>query len=227
MAAASARRDPAQRTAGGLQMITPDLGIEALEKLMQQTSPQVVVMPVDWSSFLRPFGEGNEPALLSDLAAAVEPTMADDSVASGLLQDLQNAEPDERHELLVSFLSDRIVAILGLASVDQINTHKALSEMGMDSLMAVELKNTLDAAVKRNLPATIAFEYPTIDAMATYLVNDVLTFEAEVDLPVEEPPAAEREDTALDATLSRLEGLSDEEAEALLLEELLALEEDT
>jgi hypothetical protein len=88
------------------------------------------------------------------------------------------------------------------------------------------LRNTLDAAVKRNLPATIAFEYPTIDAMATYLSTDVLTFETEVHLPVAEPPAEEREDTALDATLSRLEGLSDEEAEALLLEELLTLEED-
>jgi NADPH:quinone reductase-like Zn-dependent oxidoreductase/acyl carrier protein len=226
MTAASARRDPTQRTAGGLQMITPDLGIQALERLMQQTSPQVVVMPVDWPSFLRPFGEGNEPALLSDLAAAVEPTIADDSAASELLQDLQNAAPDERHELLVSFLSERLVAILGLTTVDRIDTHKALSEMGMDSLMAVELKNTLDAAVKRNLPATIAFEYPTIDAMATYLSTDVLTFETEVHLPVAEPPAEEREDTALDATLSRLEGLSDEEAEALLLEELLALEED-
>ena len=53
-----------------------------------------------------------------------------------------------------------------------------LPDIGMDSLMAVELRNRLEASLKCALPATLAFEYPTIEALADHLLADVLLIES-------------------------------------------------
>ena len=47
-------------------------------------------------------------------------------------------------------------------------------EMGMDSLMAIELKKQLEAALGYVLPVTLAFKYPSIEAITTYLLHEVL-----------------------------------------------------
>jgi hypothetical protein len=78
--------------------------------------------------------------------------------------------------------------------------------------MAVELSNRLKALLGQPLPATLAFEYPTILALADYLEGHVLTsvMKPEEVVSATIQPSAE----------SELETLSDEDIEASLLEEL-------
>jgi hypothetical protein len=92
--------------------------------------------------------------------------------------------------------------------------------MGLDSLMAVELRNALSALLERSLPATLLFDYPTIDGIAHYLAGEVL------DIGLH---GIDHESTLLEDVDSKgfpvedmddLELLSDAEAEVLLLEEL-------
>ena len=116
--------------------------------------------------------------------------------------------------------------ILGLSSIDLVDAHTPLSEMGMDSLMAVELKNALDAVVSKNLPATIAFEYPTIDAIASYLLKDILS--SVIDVSDDATPASTEEGVEAedDITLPDLDDLSEEQLEALLMEKLDDLDDE-
>ncbi|MCC5670510.1 acyl carrier protein [Nostoc sp. CHAB 5784] len=44
----------------------------------------------------------------------------------------------------------------------------------MDSLMAVELKNRLESTLSCSLPATLVFDYPTIEALVDYLLKDAI-----------------------------------------------------
>ena len=55
--------------------------------------------------------------------------------------------------------------MLGVPESSPLGPDLPLSDAGLDSLMAVELRNTLGAAVGRTLPATLLFRYPTIDAL--------------------------------------------------------------
>ena len=45
--------------------------------------------------------------------------------------------------------------------------------MGMDSLMAVDLKSRLEKTLGCELPSTLTFNYPTIDAIAGFLIEDI------------------------------------------------------
>jgi hypothetical protein len=87
----------------------------------------------------------------------------------------------------------------------------------MDSLMAVDLRNRLQLRIKRSLPSTLAFDQPNLDALTSYLADEVLG------LAGEETSAA---DARVDASwefadvLASVEDMSDEDVDRLLAERL-------
>ena len=82
-----------------------------------------------------------------------------------------------------------------------------LKEVGLDSLMAVELRNVLTRSLSTSLPATLLFDYPSLDALASFLTRVL-------QLMPDSTPTTKR------ASIDPLASLTDEEAEALLLAEL-------
>ena len=119
----------------------------------------------------------------------------------------------QRRQELIAFLAERALHVLGLDATTPVEPRVPLKEIGLDSLMAVELSNSLVRSGGQSLPATLLFDYPTLDALATYLAR-----------------AWRLEDDAADAiaaatttsakSMNAVAELSDKEAEALLLEEL-------
>jgi acyl transferase domain-containing protein len=60
-------------------------------------------------------------------------------------------------------------AVLLLPVADEIHGDRALRELGMDSLMAVQLRHELAARTGLPLPATLVFDYPTVQEITQYL----------------------------------------------------------
>jgi len=93
-----------------------------------------------------------------------------------------------------------------------------LTELGLDSLMAVEFSNRLRGQLAHPLPSTLAFEYRTIEAVAGYIQSDILPKITQMAAPVTAAqaatPSAEKEDPAL--LLRNLDELTDEEVERYL-----------
>ena len=82
--------------------------------------------------------------------------------------------------------------------------------------MAVELRNTIGRMIGRSLPATLLFDYPTIDGLADYLCKEIL----QIDMAHEPSPTSEPSNS--NQTVEKLKQMSDEEVEAMLVRKLHA-----
>ena len=107
--------------------------------------------------------------------------------------------------MLTDLVRGHVAAVLAHASADTVDVERPFSELGFDSLTAVELRNRLDQETGLRLSATLAFDYPTVTALAGHLHRTLAPA----------PPAPE--DT-LRACLDQLTGaLEDESARAKLI----------
>jgi acyl transferase domain-containing protein/SAM-dependent methyltransferase len=132
---------------------------------------------------------------------------------------LESALPDEREELMNEYVRARVMEVLRMDADRRPGLQHRLMDLGLDSLMAVQLRNLLELGLgmERSLPATLMFDYPTIASISALLVEftsgkDPSAFPSP---PIENQPAESRSDRA-----QEIGALSDDEAEALLLQRL-------
>ena len=118
----------------------------------------------------------------------------------------------ERRELVDRVVRTAIATVLKIAP-SRFDSRKALGAMGLTSLMAIELRNRLEADLSRPLSATLAWNYPTIEAMVTHLARVEATTVTVADPPKLEQPIADMSDS-----FNQVAGLSDEQALAALRE---------
>ncbi|MEO8696544.1 MAG: SDR family NAD(P)-dependent oxidoreductase, partial [Acidimicrobiales bacterium] len=161
----------------GARLLSPDQGLEALGLLMRQGRPQVGVIPIDWPVFLRGFTKSAQPRWLSEVALAQTrgtTRVAAAPAATPVVRDrLLAAPPTQRIQLLLDFVSGQVANVLGAHSTAAIDERQPLHEMGLDSLMAVELRNLLVVGLATELAATVVFDHPTVEALAAHLATVV------------------------------------------------------
>src|SRR5205085_6244694 len=126
--------------------------------------PEAVVIPIhlDLGVMLRQFGE-DVPALYRGL---VRSGLRRASASSGDTNALRVrlaalASEAERLAALVELAQEEIAAVLALPGASSVQPDVQLKDLGMDSLMAVALRNRLSGQVGAQLPTTLAFDYPT------------------------------------------------------------------
>ena len=157
-----------RREASGTGWFTPEQGFRVFEQLLRQDSAHAAVAAVDWPVFGDALGD--RPAFLEDLLA-VTADEDDQTSSEDLLYRLSSTPIGERESLLISFVQQEVQAVLRLptAPVPTIG----FFDLGMDSLMAVELRNRLNRAFSGvySAPNTLVFDYPTIADLAHHLVD--------------------------------------------------------
>ena len=204
-----------QRAEARVEAISPEDCLEALGLLLAARTPQSAVLPARWETVARQRHE--LPPFLSEVVSAVRSDPAAGGPVS-ILSDLERAPAGSRKSLLSGYLRDQAARVLGLSPSQVPDARKPLAELGLDSLMAVELRNALAASLGRPLPAQLLFDHPTLDEVAAYLLNE------ELGLPCDEKAAEPSlDETRKTSALAELEQLSEEAAETLLEQTLAAL----
>ena len=157
-----------QRSAFGGGWFTPQQGLRALDRLVRDDPATAAVMAMDWPVFAEAIE--SRPPLLEELLAAAADAEADTATETVDLPGRVRAAPAaEREGLLASFLQREVQAVLRLPSAPA--PEIGFFELGMDSLMAVELRNRLNRAFADayTAPNTLVFDYPDIATLSGHL----------------------------------------------------------
>ena len=171
-AAEQRERIDSQRSALGGRWFTPQQGIRAFDRLVRQDATHSVVMSMDWSVFAEAVEE--PPILVEDLLSAASEATADDGAGSDDLLSMLRSSPTAAHEdLLASFLQKEVQAVLRLPSAPSPTV--GFFDLGMDSLMAVELRNRVNRAFAGEYVAsnTAVFDYPDITQLAGHMAEQL------------------------------------------------------
>jgi acyl transferase domain-containing protein/acyl carrier protein len=157
-------------SARGITPLPPAAALEAIGALCQEERARLAVATVDWpalSALLPVRGR----SLLAAWAPKEKP--ASSEPAGQLVRKILAAPARQRRDLLQTFVTAEVRRVLGLAKGSRVEPAQSFFEMGFDSLMAVELRTSLQQALGKSLPASLAFEYPNLDALTTALLADL------------------------------------------------------
>jgi acyl transferase domain-containing protein/acyl carrier protein len=223
----------------GIKSIPPKQALAVMERQLRADSTQVVVVPLDWRQYRKFYPAGTESPLLFELAQneanQLALSEADLALPTGHQGDkkvldheaLLAVQPAERHLLLLSYLTEQVARVLGLSSV-KLDVHQPLSNLGLDSLMAVELKNRIAVDLGLNVPMVKFLQGPSVEQAATILVDQLATGASAalpaLSLAVPQREEAPENDRSGGHQLAEVDQLSDDEVNSLLTD-LLAKEE--
>lgn len=203
--------------AKGIGSIAPEQGLNILGELLTQKIPQMTVAPMNWSKFLERFPTGAYPSLLRRVKKIkVNATTSLEQPPAVFRQELEAAPPAKRRSLLIAHVRSQVANLLGLQESELRDLKQGFQDLGIDSLMAVELRSRLQTSLNCSLSATLAFNYPNIEAVTNHLIEQKLAL-------VFASTENETVKVADDGLASKVQQLSDADIETLLLKKLAQL----
>jgi acyl transferase domain-containing protein/aryl carrier-like protein len=212
LAAAQANRG-ARLALSGIEGFSPREGIEALEHVFSRwEGPTVAALRLDFERYQDSHPYAGKAPFFERLGRRTEKPAAP---AQDLKTSLLAAPVAQRRGRLTAVLQEQLALVLKLQT-SRAEPQRPFRSMGLDSLLALEFRNRLEARLGLSLSVTMLWNHPTLEALAVFLAEQMgLPLE---DAAPEEPPPEAR--ASEDAARQRIGEMSEAEAEALLLQEL-------
>jgi acyl transferase domain-containing protein/SAM-dependent methyltransferase/acyl carrier protein len=192
----------------GVNPIDIEGGMRALERMIAAGNIQTAVLPIDWTS------HSPDTPIFNDISAGsiavhLNPDETTESARGVWRKSLDAVAPALRKSRLRGLLEENAARVLKLKSFQPIDPGQPLRELGLDSLIALELRNNIAAALEIELPPTLLYNYPTIELLTGHLLDGLA--------------AAPRTPAAGSPGAAELDDLSEEDL-ARLLEDQIALD---
>lgn len=199
----------------GFKSIPTEHGLDIFEQLLSEKSiSQIGVSPVDWAKYFSAFPNNNVP-FFENFSQSVESSAAasqDDGVSFRL--QLAEALETERRDMLLVHVTDIVSSVFGFDGNNSADHNASLFDIGLDSLMALEIKNRLASSLELTLPTTLLFEHASISDLTLFLAD-------ELQLASPDAAAGSTEENGIDSALQEeLDSLDSDELAALLAETL-------
>jgi myxalamid-type polyketide synthase MxaE and MxaD len=171
---AAARNVGERLSSLGIDSIEPEQGLRVLEMIFKHSSAQVGVIPIDWKKWKQLFLGANTPPLMSELRLepAGLPTKRSASRNPKLKEEFLATEPDKRQAFLETYLAREAARVLRM-DVSRLDLRQPLSELGIDSIMTVELRDVIDLDWQVKVPLVEFFREPTIERLASIVLGQL------------------------------------------------------
>ena len=184
----------------GMALIDPKQGLAALAGVLQNASAvvaappaQLTVVPFVWDKFLTSSGQAQPANIFDEFTSLVKPqsksqplsavsaAASSPAALSASAHSMTSLTTEQRLAHLTSEIASAVASVLGSV----VPPTEPLMAAGLDSLGAVELKNALETHLGLELPSTLIFDYPSVNAIADY-VNSIMPAAAHQDLAATE-----------------------------------------
>nr|AXM42948.1 type 1 polyketide synthase [Myxococcus fulvus] len=148
----------------GLGMLTPEAGLAALDAILGSEAPQFIVAAS---------GRGGARETLSPFFEVLGARRAAPSGATPAVGGLIDVASREGRARLLELIQRKVAEVLGLAPGSPIDPRRPLQELGLDSLMSMQLRTGLASLLGRPLPMTLLFDHPTLDQLLAFLSREL------------------------------------------------------
>ena len=163
------RGRPGALAPGRLRRCSPtQRGLELFDAALAAGAPFVAATDIERSSLGKLAAAGMLPPILSGLARRRPGRRAAPSVS--LAERLAGVPAAEHEAAVLKLVREQVAAVLGYRDAAEVPPERPFNELGVDSLAAVELRNRLSSLSGTRLATTIAFDYPTAEAIAGHLL---------------------------------------------------------
>lgn len=196
----------------GFSYLNPQICLNILEKVMKTSSNQVTVASINWITFFKALDGQIIPPFFRNLQD--QSHQKEDKQAT-FLEVLSEIPVNERQDTLTHHVQKIVAEILGLPATEFTQLNQGFFDLGMDSLMAVELRNHLGRDLGKSLPSTLTFKYPTVESLVNYLMTEVLLLDFTL-----KPLQIWHQTPSTAVFNDELDNLTQEEIADLLLKEL-------
>ncbi|ATL66184.1 type I polyketide synthase [Nocardia terpenica] len=202
MADALSETDRRRMARSGVPALAPDDGLALFDAAWHDPAGPVLALLIDRRTLAR----GPVPAVLSGLVAAQAggtwqssaAAAEESSAAADLVDRLRTLDAAARRRTLVDLVRRTTATVLGHSGGGDIDAMDSFSDLGIDSLTAVELRNRLGARTGLALPSTVVFDHSTPTALARYLGEQLVPDEPRPEEPLAPEPESGVDYTALD-----------------------------
>jgi len=207
----------------GLEPMATEVGLGAMFGLLAAKG-EIAVAKVDWLAFKRRLPTARTPALFAELIAEhlEQVGEARGAQTNELLERALGAPPARRIEMMTRYVAHCTAEIMRFDDASDVGADRGFFQLGMDSLMAMRLRNQIGQSLGLSLPATIAFNFNTPRLLAQHLAELLYPAAASAAPNTANPVAPEP--AAADSVDEDLAELSLEELQDLLDMELDTLE---
>ncbi|WP_024804252.1 SDR family NAD(P)-dependent oxidoreductase [Nocardia sp. BMG51109] len=162
----------------GLGHLPVDPALSAMRHTVERDETAVVVADVDWERFASTFTLSRPSPLLRGIPAANPAPAEQDSVTAAgdaeLRRRLEAMPEAGQRAAVLEIVQSATAFVLGHGGVADVASNRPFSDLGFDSLTALELRDRLDTETGLRLPSTLIYDYPTPAALAEQLRTELL-----------------------------------------------------
>lgn len=196
----------------GLEPITEERGMQAFERLIHQNIPYTTVLEVDWRAFKEASAKSRTPYLNEWLEKGLAEGETELKKDGEILAEFKAAYiAIEQEDDRITLLTERTISIVAKAlhmKQEDIELEKTLTELGLDSMVATELRNKVELQLGANLTVIDLLNSQTLQAQIEKIADQINTLWA---LNSIEDLIKETSEEDLEALLAQIETMSDEE----------------
>ncbi|MCM3808632.1 SDR family NAD(P)-dependent oxidoreductase [Streptomyces sp. DR7-3] len=184
-------------TRGGVAPLSPAEGMELFDTALRMAEPTVLPIKLDLGALRAQAATGAVQPLLHRLVPPVRRATRATAEQGLVTGRLAGATPEERERILLEMVQQEAARVLGHSAAATLDPDVLFTEIGLDSLMAVELRDRLAKRTALRLPPSFVFDHPTLRMLARQLWDELE--KADTDAPAASAPTPASAETPASA----------------------------